>query len=256
MMKFQTNIVKVNYPLEVRRGIQYYMGLNKPVEISDEIKAAVIYKALQRSISASLGFYDGKRHDYSKSALKAINQVRRLVLGWLILPDEAVFCPLSSVDRRVTPQAVNGLSHWISERRGNDFVRRPAFFDELLQVIYCAQKDYETTKVSLLEDRKILFAECLLKWETQQDLFESSDSNMVHFWIKDFRKNYVEARGPELLAQHAAVYAAHLLSGKVSKRDAFPVVLDDFGSSEKREILEPELESAVTSGCRLSDYFD
>lgn len=259
MSRFKTNLVLVNSPLDVRKGIQHYIGLDQPREIREDVKAAVIYKALQKSISTALGFYNDDSYDYSKQAVEAVAHVRRLVLGWLILPGESVFGPLSSVDDRVTPQAVNGLSRWISEQRGQTYQRRTAFFEELIQVIYCAQADYKTTQRALIGNDEILFSDLLLKWADKTDLFQADDTDLRYFWLKDFRENYVEARGPELIAQHAQIYANHILSGAVKDdRDFIPTntgVLEP-DLTPNNEILEPDLEPQNTSDWDLSDYFD
>lgn len=196
--KFEARQHEIKKPFEVRSRIQELLALENKVEMHDGVKKAVIHSLLGKSIREALGFRNlgtGK-YDYSKSATEKTNRVRRLVLGWLLLPDDCFLKPISSSDSEiVTPLAVNAISRWISYNDCGDFVRRPTFGDELLQVIYCAQFDYE---LCIKSDVSFSMAELMANWK-KKDSENGSGTVSQHFEIDDFRRNFVSVRGPEML---------------------------------------------------------
>lgn len=209
-MKFKTNQVKVHSPVVIRERIQWYMRQDEPKAVEQKVRNAVIHAVLGKSIMAALGFYNGVtgKYDYSKKAKGESGHMRRLVLGWLVLSDDAILVPISSKDHGlITPQAINGISRWVSELDNGVYKQRAAFSTELLGVIHYAQTDYKLTEHAITKGVDLLLGDCVEHWRQNSAVY-GGDQELVsmHFNIPDFTENYVQERGPELLAQHEKAY--------------------------------------------------
>ena len=160
---------------------------------------------------AALGFYDGAtgKYDYSKKAKGKSGHVRRLVLGWLVLQDDDILVPISSKDHGlITPQAINGISRWVSEFDNGIYKQRAAFSTELLGVIHYAQEDYKLTEQAITKGFDSFLGDCVEHWRQKSAVYGGDQKPVeMHFNIPDFTENYVQERGPELLAEHEKAYA-------------------------------------------------
>lgn len=187
-MNPNVKIHQVNYPEKIRKGVLYYAGLDTPTELHKDVRNAILYgkTGLNGYIGVALGF-EGQLKQEQRAQL---DNTRRLVLAWLFTAPDEIFVPLSSAG--LTPQQVNGVSHWINEQLENGGRRmRLTLIDELQWIIARANEDLKRTVEAMKNGVDLTFGACLARWENESPFGGDDHQALDWWWLDDFAENYV-----------------------------------------------------------------